>query len=169
MNNRKYNTDPDLLLAHGKAIMSSSDETRYLFRVFVVNMVLSGFPASKISEMAGVSKMAVSGWVKTVDEQGFEALKSKSHSGRPCRLTDTQKAKIGKVLQEDPFKYGFMVWSGPSMSSYIKATFNIDMSVRQCQRLFHELGHSRIRPQLDPSKENEETAKQFRTWYTFRS
>ena len=157
MNNRKYNTDPDLLLAQGKAIMSSSDESRYHFRVFAVNMVLSGFPASKIGEMAGVSKMAVSGWVKTADEQGFEALRSKSHSGRPCRLTDSQKAEIDKVLQEDPSDHGFKVWDGPSLSSYIKDTFHIDMCVRQCQRLFHELGYSRIRPQPYPSKGNEET------------
>ena len=61
MNNRKYNTDPELLLAQGKAIMSSSDKSRYHFLVFAVNMVLSGFPASKIGEMAGVSKMAVLG------------------------------------------------------------------------------------------------------------
>ena len=34
MNTRKYNTDPALLLEQGKAIMSSSDESRFLFRVF---------------------------------------------------------------------------------------------------------------------------------------
>ena len=37
MNNRKYITDPAILLEQGKAIMSSSDESRYLFRVFSVN------------------------------------------------------------------------------------------------------------------------------------
>lgn len=157
MNTRKYNTDPALLLQRGKAIMASSDESKYLFRVFAVNMVLSGFSASKIGEMAGVSKMAVSGWVKTADEQGFEALRSKSHSGRPCRLTDSQKSKIDKVLRENPSEHGFKVWDGPSLSSYIKDTFHIDMCIRQCQRLFHELGYSRIRPQPYPSKGNEET------------
>lgn len=157
MKKHKYKTDPELLLQQGKAIMSTSEESRYHFRVFAVNMVISGFPASKIAEFAGLSKMAVSGWVKTADEQGFEALKPKHHNGRPCKLTDTQKNKIDKVLQEDPSGYGFKVWDGPSMSSYIKDTFNINLCVRQCQRLFHELGYSRIRPQTYPSKGNEET------------
>ena len=34
MNNRKYQTNPSDLLAQGQAIMSSSDESKYLFRVY---------------------------------------------------------------------------------------------------------------------------------------
>ena len=45
MNNRKYHTAPEILLAQGQAIMSTSDESKYLFRVFAVNMVLAGTPA----------------------------------------------------------------------------------------------------------------------------
>lgn len=44
MNTRKYNTNPKILLEQGKAIMSSTDEARFHFKVFVVNMVLSGCP-----------------------------------------------------------------------------------------------------------------------------
>ncbi len=75
MNNRRYKTDPNKLLEEGKAIMSSSEESRFLFRVFAVNMVLSGCTASQIGELAGLSKAAVTGWVKTADEQGFDALR----------------------------------------------------------------------------------------------
>ena len=59
MNNRKYKTNPIDLLAQGQAIMSSGDESKYLFRVFAVNMVLSGTPASKVGASAGLSKAAV--------------------------------------------------------------------------------------------------------------
>lgn len=41
MNNREYHTAPEILLAQGQAIMSSSDESKYLFRVFVVNIMVS--------------------------------------------------------------------------------------------------------------------------------
>ncbi len=107
MNNRKYNTDPELLLKQGKAIMSSSDESRFHFRVFAVNMVLSGFPASEISAMAGVSKVIVTGWVKTADEHGFDALRPKGHKGAIPKLTDEQCKKIDAILQSDPKEYGF--------------------------------------------------------------
>lgn len=59
MNTRKYSTNPEVLLEQGKAILSSTDESRFHFRVFAVNMVLSGCPASQVSDMAGVSKATV--------------------------------------------------------------------------------------------------------------
>ena len=53
MNNRKYKTNPEELLKQGKEIMSSSDEAKYHFRVFAVNRVLSGTPASQVGGYAG--------------------------------------------------------------------------------------------------------------------
>lgn len=157
MNNRKYKTNPDELLAQGQAIMSSSDESRYLFRVFAVNMVLAGTPASQVGASAGFTKAAVTGWVKTADEQGFEALRPQKRTGRPAKLTADQLKLIDAALQDDPKDHGFKVWDGPSLSAHIRQEFGIEIGVRQCQRLFHSLGYSRIRPQPFPSKGYEDT------------
>ena len=164
MNKRKYNTDPELLLKQGKAIMSSTDEARYHFRVFAVNMVLSGCSAAQIGTMSGVSKVAVTGWVKTADEQGFEALRPKGHKGRPAKLTEDQYKEIDAVLQTDPKEIGYKNWDGPTLSTYISRKYNVNMSVRQCQRLFHSLGYSHIRPQPYPSKgyEDSEARNEFK-------
>lgn len=156
MNGRRYKTDPEVLLQTGKEIMSSSDESKFLFRVFAVNMVLSGCPASQIGKMAGVSKASVTGWVKTADEQGFDALKPKHRSGRPRKLTNEQLSSIGTVLQSDPKAFGFKVWDGPSLSAYIENQFGISFSIRQSQRLFHELGYLHIRPQPYSNKKYED-------------
>lgn len=157
MNLRKYNTDPKILLEQGKAIMSSSDETKFLFRVFAVNMVLSGTPASQVGASAGYTKAAVTGWVKTVDEKGFEALRTQQRPGRPSKLSEQQLKEIDAVLQTDPKNHNLKVWDGPSLSSYIKSHYNVDIGVRQCQRLFRNLGYSHIRPQPHPSKGYEDT------------
>lgn len=157
MNNRKYNNDPDELLNQGKEIMSSSDDSKYYFRVFAVNMVLAGTPASAVGKSGGVSKAAVTGWVKTADEIGFEALHTKSRPGRPRKLSESQYDEIDKALQNDPKEHGINVWDGPSLASYIKDTFDVSLSVRQCQRLLHSLGYSKIRPQTYPSKGYEDT------------
>ena len=157
MNNRKYKTDPEILLKQGKEIMLSSDEAKYHFRVFAVNMVLSGTPASQVGGYAGYTKAAVTGWVKTADEVGFEALRTKSRPGRPKKLTGDQYDEIDVALQNDPKEYGYKVWDGPSLSNHIKKQFNIGLSVRQCQRLLHALGYSHIRPQTYPSKGYEDT------------
>lgn len=162
MNKRKYKNNPEELLNQGKAILSSSDESRFHFRVFAVNLVLSGFSAAEIGKMAGVSKAAVTSWVKAVDENGFDALRSKGHAGRPSRLTDEQRKTIDLALQSDPNEYGYKLWDGPSLSAYISSTFGITLGVRQCQRLFHDLGYSLIRPQPYPSKGHEDTEERKR-------
>ncbi len=157
MNRRKYINDPAFLLKEGKDIMLKHDDTRFYFRVFSVNFVLNGMSAANVAEIAGVSRSTVSDWVKAVDEKGFEALKSGKHSGRPSKLTDEQRSEIDIVLQNEPSEYGYKVWDGPTLSVYIKKTYDIELSTRQCQRLFHELGYSKIRPQVFPSKGYEDT------------
>ena len=101
--------------------------------------------------------MTVSSWVKIANEKGFGALKLKGYTGRPSKLTDGQLKEIKQALTSEPKQYGYNVWDGPSLSDYISNKYNITLSVRQCQRLFHSLGFSFIRPQLYPSKGYEDT------------
>ena len=103
--------------------------------------------AACVAEIAGVSRSTVSNWVKAVDEQGFDALKTVKQNGRPSKLSNAQKAEIDSVLQQNPSDYGYKVWDGPTLSNYIQEQYHIELGVRQCQRLFHELGYSKIRPQ----------------------
>lgn len=157
MNRRNYKNDPAVLLRKGKEIMSSNDDTRYYFRVFSVNFVLNGMSAATVAEIAGVSRSTVSGWVKSADEEGFETLKTVKQNGRPSKLSKEEKAEIDIILQKEPSEYGYKVWDGPTLSTYIKKIYGVELSVRQCQRLFHELGYSKIRPQTFPSKGYEDT------------
>jgi len=157
MNIRKYKTDPKELLKKGKEIMVSSDESKYYFRVFCVNMVVGGSTPEQVAQSGGVTSVSVSNWVKSADEKGFESLQNKEIPGRPKKLSEKIIAEIDKILQKDPNKYGFKVWDGPSLSSYIYNKYGIEYSVRQCQRLFHKLGYSKIRPRTFPSKGNEDS------------
>ena len=150
----KYNSDINSLLEEGKKIMSSSEDTKYLMRVFTVILVLSG---SKVSELSGMTKDAAVFDFKIVDEEGFEGLRNKKIPGRPPRLSDEQLAALDLAIQSDPKDYGFKTWDGPALSKYIEATFNVTIGVRRCQELFRKLGFSLIRPQTFPSKGYEDT------------
>ena len=150
---RKYKTDPAQLLAKGQEIVHITSDAKYRHKVEMVNLVLSGLTPSYLSTYCGNSKRTITLWVKISDEQGFEALKPKKPSGRPAKLTKEQLAEIRTVLEEDdPKKYGHNVWEGPSLSAYIEDTYAVKLSVRQCQRVFHTLGFSLVRPQTLPSK-----------------
>jgi transposase len=91
-----------------------------------------------------------------VDEGGFEALRPKKRPGRPNKLTKDQKEEIKVAILSEPSIHGYNVWDGPSLSDFILKKYEVKLGVRQCQRLFHQLGFSQIRPQAFPSKDHEE-------------
>ena len=131
--NRTYKTDPELLLAQGKAIVAAGEATRYQHKVEMVNLVLGGLSPSFLADHCGDSKNAITGWVKTADECGFEALRDRKSTGRPPKLSAEQMAELDKLLGEEPSEYGYRVWDGPSVSDLIKKRYGIAYSVRSCQ------------------------------------
>ena len=162
---RKYKTNPAQLLAEGQQIVHTTSDAKYRHKVEMVNLVLGGLTPSFLSSYCGDSKRTITLWVKIADEQGFEALKTKKPTGRSPKLTREQKAEIRAIVEEDdPKKYGQNVWDGPSLSVYIRKTYAVKLSVRQCQRLLHSLGFSLVRPQTFPSKgeENERERTEYK-------
>lgn len=152
MPTRKYKTNPEQLLAEGQMIVNSTNDAKFQHKVEMVNLVLSGLTPSYLSQYCGDCKATITLWVKIADEQGFEALHTKKQPGRPPKLSSMQLSEIRKILLEDnPQKYGYRIWDGISLSSLIETKFGVKLCVRQCQRLFHNLGFSRVRPQTHPS------------------
>ena len=156
MNIRTFMSDKQTLIEEGKRIVASSDDAKFLRKVTIVNLLLNGATASELSEPCGETSRTLTAWVKLVDEKGFEALRPKKQPGRPNKLTDDQKEEIKVAILSDPVTYGYNVWDGPSLADYIKNHYQVSLCVRQCQRLFHKLGFSQIRPQAFPSKDREE-------------
>ena len=157
MRKKIYKSDVEKLREEGLRIVQESIISRYYFRVSAVNAVLSGQSSLQVCKWFGISSRTLNSWVKKVDERGFESLMDKPRPGTPSKLIKEQLTEIDKMIQSSPEDYGVKVWDGPSLSSIIKQRFNVDLGVRQCQRLFHKLGFSKIRPQTYPSKDTENT------------
>ena len=155
MNIRTFKSDKQALIDEGKRLVSLTDDAKFLRKVTLVNLMLNGATASSLSPSCGETARTLSNWIAIVDEQGFEALRPKKQPGRPFRLTPSQKEIIKDALLLPPEESGYTVWDGPSLSDYISKRFHVTLGVRQCQRLFHELGFSLIRPQSFPSKDHE--------------
>ena len=136
MPTRKYKTDPAVLLAEGQLIVKSGDDAKFQHRVEMVNLVLAGLTPSFLAEHCADSKNAITLWVKTADEQGFEALRDKKQTGRPPRLTAEQVEEVRSIVAEDdPRSRGFCVWDGPSLSALVAREYGVELGVRQCQRM----------------------------------
>ena len=158
---RKFKHPKEELLAEGKKIIAIDRDSKFLFRVTMVNLILSGIKPSELSNYCGVDERTLSGWVAKADNYGFESLRAVKQTGRPSKLSNKQKEKIKGVIKEDPTAYGYTNWDGPSLSDFISKEFDVEYSIRACQKLFHELGFALIRPQTYPSlNEPDEDARE---------
>lgn len=168
MNKRNFINKPSELLKKGKESVKQLKDEKYIRKVTLVNLMLERkMTVEKISELSGITRRTLSRWVKIVDEEGFEALRGKTKTGRSAKLSKEQKEEIKNALINPPKELGYYKWDGISLSDYIKNQYDIDLCVRQCQRLFHELGFSKIRPQTYPSlgESNEEEREAFKKNY----
>ena len=148
---RKFKHPKEDLLEEGRRIVAESSDSKYLFRVSMVNLILAGAKPSELSQYCGVDERTLTGWVAKADDHGFQSLMAVKQTGRPPKLDDEQKEKIKFVLQEDPSKYGYSNWDGPSLSDHIRSEHGVEYSVRACQKLMRDLGFSLVRPQIHPS------------------
>lgn len=156
MNIRTFKSDKQVLIDEGKRIVSSNDDAKFLRKVTIVNLMLNGASPSSLSASCGETTRTLSSWMKAVDEGGFEVLRPKKQPGRPFKLSEAQKEEIKVAILSEPEAFGYNVWDGPSLSHYINKAYGISLGVRQCQRLFHQLGFSQIRPQAFPSRGHED-------------
>lgn len=164
MRNHKYINNREELLTQGRSIVSESADNKFVHRVSMVNLMLSGFSAKELAKYCGESERTLQSWLKKVDEQGWETLISKKQTGRPSRLSNQQVEEIRIAVQADPEQSGYNVWDGPTLSDYIKSQYGIEYGVRASQYLLHRMGFSLIRPQVYPSLEqpDEEAREAFK-------
>ena len=154
MRTRQYINDPKELLEQGKKIVTQSEDNKFVHRVSMVNLILGGMTPEELSSYCGDSRRVLYDWVTKVDEQGWDSLRAIKQKGRTPKLSDEQISEIKAVVEDDPEKFGYHVWDGPALSQYIEKQYNVNLGVRACQKLFHKMGFSLIRPQTYPSLEN---------------
>ena len=148
MKTRQSTYDIDKLRKDAAEILASSDDARYLHKVAIVNLALKeNISIIDLAEGVGVTRQTISNWLKTASSEGFEALRDKPKLGRPTKMTEEIVSEIDGILQENnPQKYGYSIWDGPTLSKYLKEVYSLDYSVRSCQRLVRDLGYTFLRP-----------------------
>lgn len=125
-----------------------SEDARYDHRLHAVLLVAQGIPCSEVSQLLGDSIRSVQNWVNQFEGRGFAGLADAPRPGRPPKLTDEQLTVIEEVLRSSPEEHGLAgyLWDGKTLSAFILEEFDVEMSVRQCQRLFRQLGFRYRKP-----------------------
>ena len=155
-----FRSNIDKLISEGKDLLKEDVDMVLAYRISMVLLVLQGMPALQLAEFSDCEARTIQLWVDTVDKEGFDALRPQRKSGRHKKFDDKQKAAIKKALYADPTIEGYTVWDGITLSDYISKKYGISLSVRSCQRLFHELGFSQKTPQTHPYHGSDESARE---------
>lgn len=154
--------DPEIFIAAIQDEISRTTEGRYFHRLHVVLHVLQGASSYEAARIYGHSARSVQSWVKKLISEGLYGLWDKERPGRPRRLSKKEEQRLRDEIRRSPRELGYEqnLWDGPLLSHHIEEQYAISLSVRQCQRLFHQLGFTLQRPrrkayEADPLEQEE--------------
>jgi transposase len=119
-----------------------SPDARYDHRLHGVLLVAQGMSCRKAAEALGDSPRMVAYWVRRFERTGFAGLSDGEREGRPSRLSEKQRGKVEAALRCSPADFGLQaqLWDGPLLSAFLQKQLGVTLRVRQCQRLFRQLG-----------------------------
>lgn len=125
-----------------------SEESRYDHRLHGVLLVAQGMGCGDVARLLGDAPRTVQYWIRRFEEKGLAGLVEGERSGRPMRIRPEQLLEIGKAIQQTPDAVGFSgnVWDGKTLAVLIEQQYGVTLGVRQCQRLFLQLGFRLRKP-----------------------
>lgn len=139
--------------------ISRSDESRYDHRLHGLLLVTTGQSCREVARLFGEDASTVQRWVRRFEERGLEGLREGERPGRPRQLDADQWRQVAADLRRTPRAFGLeaTLWDGPLLAEHLRRRFGIALGVRQCQRLFRQLGFRLRKPrpqvaQSDPVK-----------------
>jgi len=137
-----------------------SEESRYDHRLHGVLLVAQGLSCPEVAKLLGDAPRSVEYWIGNFEKRGLAGLQEGERSGRPGRLDEKQLRGINAALRKTPrdMGWGGTLWDGKTLAAWIGEEYEIDLGVRQCQRLFRQLGFRLRKPrpsiaQADPERQ----------------
>jgi len=137
-----------------------SEDSRYDHRLHGVLLVAQGMTCPEVAKLLGDSPRTVENWIHEFEKRGLAGLVEGERCGRPRRLGEEQLEEIGAVLRRTPRDFGLdsNLWDGKTLAAWIEREHGIELGVRQCQRLFRQLGFRLRKPRpalarADPEKQ----------------
>ena len=120
-----------------------------------------------IAEALGVTRGAVSQWIKAGKEGGEAALKARKSPGCPRRLSAEERQRIPGLLERGAESFGFQgnLWTCPRVAKVIKREFGVGYNPAHVSRILKELGWTPQKP-IRRAKQRKET--EIQRWKTER-
>lgn len=108
----------------------------------------AGWKQKDIAEALGVTKGAVSQWIKSVQEGGETGLKARKSPGAPRRLSTAERQRIPGLLERGAESFGFRgdLWTCPRVAEVINRELGVKYHPAHVSRILKELGWTPQKP-----------------------
>jgi transposase len=124
-----------------------------------------GCSQQRIAEALGVSKGAVSQWMKRARQGGVQALKRHPAPGALPRLSEEQqRAKVPELLERGAEAHGFRgeVWTCERVAIVIRREFGVSYHPAHVSRVLKALRQSLQKPTRRANQRDEEAIERWK-------
>src|SRR3989442_1211169 len=133
-------------------------------RLRALDLHEEGWPGIRIAEALGVTRGAVSQWLKRARAGGRAALYHRKPPGGKARLTDEQRAQLPERLAKGAEAYGFVgqVWTTPRVATVIRREFGVRYHPAHVSRILRRIKWTVQKPIRRAAQRNEAAVTAFR-------
>ncbi len=127
-----------------------------------------GWQQKTIAQALGVSKGAVSQWLKRANavsqEQQAEVLRVRKSSGRPPAISKEDRRRLEELVERGAQAFGFVgeVWTANRVRAVARRELDLRVGLTTIKKFLHEAGFSVQKPEVRATQKNEKAVAGFR-------
>jgi transposase len=113
-------------------------------RIHALLALAENTSVSEVAEMLNLGQQTVRDYRNTFLQKGVSSLSYKRPSGRPSKLTKTQRRQLADLIKAGPQAAGYTsgCWNTPMMQDLIQSRFGVSYHPHYLATLLHNLGFS---------------------------
>ena len=125
-------------------VASTTGDLKNFRKAKAISLALSGQSFQLIARMLGITADTGSTWLQQFMARRWEVFDRKKSTGRPPKLTKSQRRELGESIKLGPENCGYpgACWRSPMVQDLILKTFGVFYSVFYIAELLKSLGFS---------------------------